>query len=204
MAHTPVPSLLGHSNGQQSMHCWADKTNTANPVMVWLGDGCSPESTGAPHLLFLGATQAPGTNPDDEEATSQPAEHLWCVPSHRGAGDRVDCQEDYGWTFLVWFWWGSPGRQGLCGVDFPFIFTSALDQNKRSSQSKLFVASRLGNVRTSSMGFSLRATGRHSLGWSELCNTHLVCTTSWPNRQQDRPCRAHSTQLPFSVKFISK
>lgn len=56
------------------------------------------------------------------------------------------------------------GGRGFMGLIVPFIFTSALDQNKRSSQYRLFPATRLGSVRTSSMDISLRAAERHSLG----------------------------------------
>lgn len=48
------------------------------------------------------------------------------------------------------------------GLIVPFVFTSALDQNKRNSQYRLFPALRLGNVRISSLDIFLRATEGHS------------------------------------------
>lgn len=80
------------------------------------------------------------------------------------------------------------------GLIVPFIFTSALDQNKRSSKYRLFPASGLGSVSTSSMDIFLRAAERHSLGWSGLCSTHLLCTMS-QSKQQDSPCSLMPSSL---------
>lgn len=201
--HLSPPSLATQRDNCQ---CTVGQTGQIQPILSWPNweDGHSSEDTGAPHALSLGATQAPGNNPGNEEARSQRAKHLWWCPQP-WVGDMVGP----GWLSGGWemdslsvILGGVQGGRGFRGLIVPFIFTSALDQNKRSSHYRLFPATGMGSVIPSSMDISLRTTERHSLGWSEpaaptFSVPHHDPTGSWMVPAVS--CKVHSTRLPFSV-----
>lgn len=86
---TPLspPSLATQRDNCQ---CTVGQIGQIQPILSWPNweDGHSSEDTGAPHALSLGATQAPGNNPGNEEARSQRAKHLWWCPQP-WVGDMV-------------------------------------------------------------------------------------------------------------------